>query len=86
VRFVEDELLPQTERSAALARRAYELGDTTILVLLDNERAVLLARQNGIDARLEAARAQVDLERSLGAPLDAVHAGPTAPSDAGANR
>jgi cobalt-zinc-cadmium efflux system outer membrane protein len=67
--FVEDEVLPQAERGMALAHRAYELGATTVLSLLEAETAVLTARSTIIDVRLEAALAMVDLERALGGPL-----------------
>jgi cobalt-zinc-cadmium efflux system outer membrane protein len=68
--FVEQELLPQAERAAAQARRAYELGDTTVLALLESRRRVALARREAVRARLEIARAGSALERSVGAPLD----------------
>lgn len=67
--FSRSELVPQAERSAVLAARAYELGDTTILTLLQAQKAVLEARRTDIDALLEAALAKIDLERAAGAPL-----------------
>lgn len=67
--FVADELVPGAERAANAAQRAYELGDITVLTLLDTQRAALLARQSGIEARLELVRSGIELERSVGAPL-----------------
>jgi cobalt-zinc-cadmium efflux system outer membrane protein len=69
VRFVLDELLPQAERSAALAREAYGLGDTTILPMLEAERTLSQARATGVEAELDAALALVELERAVGGPL-----------------
>jgi cobalt-zinc-cadmium efflux system outer membrane protein len=67
--FARAELVPQAERNAALAARAYELGDTTVLTLLQAQQAALEARRTEIDARLEAALARIELERAAGAPL-----------------
>jgi len=65
-RFVVDELLPQAERGAALAQLDYELGHTTLLPLLESQSAAIHARRARTDALLEAARAQVDVERAAG--------------------
>lgn len=65
--FVAVELLPQAERTADLARTAYDLGDTTLLPMLEGQRAVLQARRSRVEALLEAARARVDVERTAGA-------------------
>lgn len=67
--FAAHELLPQAERSAALAQRAYELGDTTVLTLLQAQRTVLEARRTLIDALLEAALSRIEVERAAGGPL-----------------
>jgi cobalt-zinc-cadmium efflux system outer membrane protein len=68
--FAERELLPQAERNAALAQRAYELGDATALQALEAQQQVLHARQATVEARLELFRARLELERSVGAPLE----------------
>jgi len=68
--FVSVELLPQAERAAELARTAFELGNTTLLPMLETQRAVLQARTSHVEALLEAARARVDVERSAGAALE----------------
>jgi outer membrane protein TolC len=69
--FATDELVPQAERSAARAAKAFELGDITVLTLLQAQRAALEARRTQIDARLEAALFRIELERTAGAPLGA---------------
>jgi len=68
--FIRDELLPQAERSVQLAQKAYELGDTAVLTLLEAQRTVLQARQGYIDARVEAIKAVSGLERTAGVPLE----------------
>jgi outer membrane protein TolC len=66
-----DALLPEAERGATLAERAYALGDTQVLSLLEAQRVLIGARRIEIEARLEAALARIALERTLGAPLEA---------------
>ena len=70
--FASTELVPQAERSAALAERAYALGDALVLSFLTAQRAMLEARRTGVETLLEAARAQLELERALGIPLAAL--------------
>jgi len=77
--FVERDVLPQAEASAMLAQRAYELGDTTVLGLLGTQHRVLQARQDVVDARLELARAQLEVERSVGSPLSVLRRMASAP-------
>lgn len=72
--FLRDELVPRAEHTAALAERAFELGDTTVLALLQAQRAALEARREAHEARLEAALAWIELERAAGAPLAEPHA------------
>jgi cobalt-zinc-cadmium efflux system outer membrane protein len=69
--FAQTELIPQAERSAALAQKAYELGDTTLLSYLVAQKTALEARRTGIEAVLEAARSRIEVERTVGVPLDA---------------
>ena len=74
--FAKSDLVPQAERSVYLATRAYELGDTTVLTLLQAQRVALEARRTALEALLEAALARIELERAAGAPLrDAPGAG-----------
>ncbi len=67
--FATDELVPQAERNASLAEKAYELGDTTVLTLLQARKAALEARRTEIEALLEAALSRIELERAAGGPL-----------------
>ncbi len=69
--FAKDELVPQAERSASLAEKAYELGDTTVLTLLQAQRGALEARRTEIEALLEAVLSRIEVERAAGAPLGA---------------
>ena len=67
--FAGEKLLPQAEQGAALARSSYDLGGVTLPSLLESQRAVLTAREHRIEALLEAALAQVALERAAGGPV-----------------
>ncbi|MFN0009170.1 MAG: TolC family protein [Planctomycetota bacterium] len=67
--FARNELAPQAMRAATLAEKAYELGDTTVLALLQAQKAVLEARRIETEALLEAALSRIDLERAAGSPL-----------------
>jgi outer membrane protein TolC len=68
--FAGTRLVPQAEATARLAERAIDLGDATVLELLDAQQALVAARRAELEARLEASRAFVELQRALGAPLD----------------
>jgi cobalt-zinc-cadmium efflux system outer membrane protein len=67
--FAREELLPQALGAVALAEKAHELGDTTVLTLLEAQEAALEARRTEIEALLEAALSSIDLERAAGCPL-----------------
>ena len=67
--FARNELVPQAGRTASLAEKAYDLGDTTVLTLLEAQKAALEARRTEIEALLEAALAGIELERAVGSPL-----------------
>lgn len=67
--FYSEELLPQAERSLALARESYAAGQTPLLALVEVQRQLLDARRGHVTLRLEAASASSDLERVVGAPL-----------------
>jgi outer membrane protein, heavy metal efflux system len=67
--FVRDDLVPQAERSAALAGRAYDLGDTILVTLLQAQGALLEARRAATASALEAALSVIEVERVLGVPL-----------------
>jgi outer membrane protein, heavy metal efflux system len=66
---VEADLLPQAERSTALAQQAFDLGQATGLAVLEAQRAVLAAKQAWLDARVEAALADALLVRAIGGPM-----------------
>lgn len=67
--FYGEELLPQVERSLALARESYAAGRTTLFALLEVQRQLLDARRGHVTLRLEAATSSSELERVVGAPL-----------------
>jgi outer membrane protein, heavy metal efflux system len=69
-KFAQSELIPQAEASAALAQRAFDLSEATVVALLQAQRNALEARRSGIDSLLDAARSRIELERILGAPLE----------------
>jgi len=69
--FVREQLLPQAERGAGLARTAFDLGHLPLLSLLEAERAVVQARAAQVEAAREVALALSDLERVVGGPLPA---------------
>ncbi|MEW6072901.1 MAG: TolC family protein [Planctomycetota bacterium] len=73
--FATTELVPQAARAARLAEKAYELGETTVLTLLQAQKAALEARRTEIEALLEAALSRIDLERAAGSPLGGSPAG-----------
>ncbi len=67
--FATNELVPQAERGASLAAKAYELGDTTVLTFLEAQNVALAARRTQIDALLEAVLSRIAVERASGGPL-----------------
>lgn len=67
--FYSEELLPQAERSLALARESYAAGRTTLLALVEVQRQLLDARRGHVTLRLEAAASSSELERVVGTPL-----------------
>ena len=70
-RFILDEVLPQAEHGLELAQASYDLGDTTVLAVLESRRALLQARSTRVEAVLEAALSRIELERAVGSPLAA---------------
>ena len=70
--FYREELLPQAERSLALARESYAAGRTTLLALIESQRQLLEARRGYVTLLLDAAMSAADLERDVGAPLAAL--------------
>lgn len=70
--FARERLAPQAADAVASAEKAYALGDTTVLTLLQAQRTALDARRAQVEAALEAALARVELERAAGAPLESL--------------
>jgi outer membrane protein TolC len=65
----ERDLAPACALGVELARRSLELGDATVLELLDARRRLAQAQRDTVRARRELASAGLELERCLGAPL-----------------
>lgn len=68
-RFYREEVLPVREASLELARTAYQAGRTTLLNVLETERALLSARTGYADALQTSVTTLVELERVSGQPL-----------------
>ena len=62
-------MLPLRETSLDLARTAYQAGRTTLVNVLDAERALLTARSGYADALQASATTLVELEKVTGQPL-----------------
>jgi outer membrane protein, heavy metal efflux system len=69
--FYEKKLLPQAEKALDLARESYAAGRSTLLALVEVQRQLLVARRGHVALRLEAAASTSDLQRIVGAPLEA---------------
>jgi outer membrane protein TolC len=61
--------LPLRTTSLELSRRAYQAGRTTLLSVLESQRALLAARAGYIDSLQASADAVVELEKATGQPL-----------------
>lgn len=72
VDFYHNELLPQAERNLEFSTTSYSAGQTNILTLIEAQRTLLESRRGFIAARLGAAMAQAELERSIGRPLSQI--------------
>lgn len=70
VTLLRETLLPEAERTLALAQQAHAGGDAAWLELLEAQRRALAARKELVAAQLEIAKSLVALERSAGAPLE----------------
>ncbi len=80
VRFYRDEVLPLREASLELSRTAYQAGRTTLLNVLETERALLSARSGYAEALKASATSLVELERATGQPITTLvglQSGPT---------
>lgn len=64
-RTFENELVPQTAKSLEMSQESYRAGRTTLLVVLESQRALLDAQRSSIAARQAAAISVADLERAV---------------------
>ena len=67
--FASTRLVPQAAATVQLAERASALGEGTVLDLLQAQQALLAARRTELEARHEAARAFIALQRAAGGTL-----------------
>lgn len=68
-RIIEQRELPATERLLARARRDYQLGESARIVVIDAGRRLLDVQTRLLESRGLAARAWVELERSIGGAI-----------------
>jgi outer membrane protein, heavy metal efflux system len=73
--YLRDELLPAAQEAYRVASVSYGLGGSSALEVLDARRNLLDAETQYADALAAASSARSDLERAVGAPLDALPAG-----------
>lgn len=71
VQFFSEEALPHATQSVELARRVYEAGEQSILVLIQAQESYTTRRRAYIRALGEYAVALAELERAIGGRLDA---------------
>jgi len=64
-RTFEDELVPQTAKSLEMSQESYRAGKTTLLVVLESQRALLDAQRSSVSARQAAAISVAELERAV---------------------
>lgn len=67
--MLRNELVPQSEESLKLAKRAMEAGAGDVLKVLDAERSYRRARVQLLDSEIEERMSWVELERAVGRPL-----------------
>jgi cobalt-zinc-cadmium efflux system outer membrane protein len=70
--FYRDQVLPLRETSLELAQTAYQAGRTTLLNVLEVQRALLTARAGYADSLQASASAVVELEKATGQPLNKI--------------
>ncbi|MEW6253364.1 MAG: TolC family protein [Planctomycetota bacterium] len=67
--YYRDQVMPLRETSLELARTAYQAGRTSLLNVLETQRALLTARAGYADSLQASAAALVELEKATGQPL-----------------
>jgi cobalt-zinc-cadmium efflux system outer membrane protein len=70
--FYRDQVLPLRETSLELARTAYQVGRTSLLNVLETQRALLTARAGYAESLQASAAALVELEKATGQPLNKI--------------
>ncbi|HWL92722.1 MAG TPA: TolC family protein [Phycisphaerae bacterium] len=74
VSFYEGSLLPQALSNLDLSRSSYEIGRTSVIIVLDAQRNLLTARRAAVTARQNAATAVAEVERTTAQPFRALGA------------
>ncbi len=69
IKLYETEILPRSQDNLGIIRAAYELGDQQLLDVVAEQRRLIEAEQQYIDALKEYHLALVELERSVGATI-----------------
>ena len=70
LRLSEQEALPQAQQNNDTARRVYEAGEDSILVVIAAHKTLIAARDARNQALGDYAAAMVELERAVGGRLD----------------
>jgi outer membrane protein TolC len=70
--FYQAEFVPTSERNVSLAQEGYRVGRVPFLSLLEVQRAYLATRVSELQALETAALAEIELERVVGRPADAI--------------
>jgi len=80
-KYFRDRLLPQANANLELSRRSYEVGRSSIIVLLDAQRVLLTTRRETLSADRDYSIAIAELERVTARPYAALAGGATTPAD-----
>ena len=80
-RYYREKLLPQANANLDLSRRSYEVGRSSIIVLLDAQRVLLSARREAIAADRDFSISIAELERVAARPYSALAGTTTSPAD-----
>ena len=75
--YIQDELLPETQRAYQIASVSYGLGGSSALEVLDAERALIDAQSQLAEALGGANDAIAQLQLAVGAPLNTATSGDT---------
>lgn len=78
--YYETSLLPQSLSNLELSRASYDVGATSVLIVLDAQRSLLSARRAAVTARQSAATSLAELERATAQPIDVLLKRPAAAS------